>query len=347
MAVQTGSQTEAMRAKRDRYVARGVSIAPIFAVTRPRRPPHRRRRTRVHRLRRRHRRAQPRPHARGGRRRDQRAGRAAGARLLPRRRLRPVSRGVPDPVRARSRRLREEGAPDQLGRRGGRKRGQDRPLPHGPKRRDHLRPRLPRAHAPDDEPHLQARLQARHGAVCARDLPGDGAVPLPRHHVGRRARLARLDVQGDRRSGLGGLRDPRAGAGRGRVHRHAARVHPGTQGAVRDARHPLHRRRGAGRHGPHRHALGHRALRRRPRPDHRRQVARVGHAAGGRDRPLRGDGLGASGRPRLDLRRQPGGLRRRDREPARHLERRVPRAVGAAGRADLGPACAISPRGTT
>src|SRR5436853_4540403 len=32
MAVQQGSQTEALRAKRDRYVARGVSIAPIFAA---------------------------------------------------------------------------------------------------------------------------------------------------------------------------------------------------------------------------------------------------------------------------------------------------------------------------
>ncbi len=33
MAVQQGSQTEALRAKRDRYVARGVSIAPIFAAS--------------------------------------------------------------------------------------------------------------------------------------------------------------------------------------------------------------------------------------------------------------------------------------------------------------------------
>ena len=32
MAVQQGSQTEALRAKRDRYVARGVSLAPIFAA---------------------------------------------------------------------------------------------------------------------------------------------------------------------------------------------------------------------------------------------------------------------------------------------------------------------------
>jgi len=31
MAVQQGSKTEALLEKRDRYVARGVSIAPIFA----------------------------------------------------------------------------------------------------------------------------------------------------------------------------------------------------------------------------------------------------------------------------------------------------------------------------
>ena len=97
---------------------------------------------------------------------------------------------------------------------------------------------------------------------------------------------------------VGRVRHPRAGAGRGRVHGHAARVHPRPQGAVRDARHPLHRRRGAGRHGPHRHALGHRALRRGSRPGDGRQVACLGHAAGRRDRPLRGDGLGAPGRAR-------------------------------------------------
>ncbi|MGH3138801.1 MAG: aminotransferase class III-fold pyridoxal phosphate-dependent enzyme, partial [Gaiellales bacterium] len=32
MAVHTGTSSEALRAKRDRYVARGVSIAPIFAA---------------------------------------------------------------------------------------------------------------------------------------------------------------------------------------------------------------------------------------------------------------------------------------------------------------------------
>ena len=71
----TGTSSEALRAKRDRYVARGVSIAPIFASARPRRPADRRRRARVHRLRRRHRRAQPGPHARRGGRGDQPPGR--------------------------------------------------------------------------------------------------------------------------------------------------------------------------------------------------------------------------------------------------------------------------------
>ena len=32
MAVHTGTSSEALRAKRDRYVARGVAIAPIFAA---------------------------------------------------------------------------------------------------------------------------------------------------------------------------------------------------------------------------------------------------------------------------------------------------------------------------
>ena len=42
-----------------------------------------------------------------------------------------------------------------------------------------------------------------------------------------------LHVQGDGRPAVGRLRDPRAGAGRGRVHGDAARVHPGAQGALR------------------------------------------------------------------------------------------------------------------
>ena len=84
-------------------------------------------------------------------------------------------------------RAREEGAPDQLRRRGGRERGQDRPLPHRPRRGDHVRPRLPRPHAADDDADVEARLQARHGPVRARGLPGAGAVPVPRHHRGGRA----------------------------------------------------------------------------------------------------------------------------------------------------------------
>ena len=103
MAVQQGSQTEALRAKRDRYVARGVSIAPIFAA-----------------------------HAHGAHLTDvdgreyidfaggigvlnlghtpeavvaaiREQAEQLDPRLLPGGRLRPVSRGVPDAVRARAR----------------------------------------------------------------------------------------------------------------------------------------------------------------------------------------------------------------------------------------------------
>ena len=339
-------KTEALLQKRDRYVARGVSIAPIFA-----------------------------DHAHGARLTDAdgreyidfaggigvlnlghtpgrggggdpRPGRAAAARLLPGGRLRPVPRGVPDAVRARARGPREEGAPDQLRRRGGRERDQDRPLPHRPRRGDHVRPRLPRPHAAHDVADVEARLQARHGPVRPRDLPRHRPLSVSRDQLRRRARGARLDVQGDGRPGLGGLRHPRAGAGRGRVHRHAARVHPRPQGALRGPRHPLHRRRGAGRHGPHRDAVGDRALGRRPRPRHRRQVARLGHAARGRHRPLRGDGLGAPGRARLDVRRQPGRLRRGDREPARDLERRVPRPRRSRWASASACACATWPHAT-
>ena len=54
-------------------------------------------------------------------------------------------------------------------------------------------------------------------------------------------RRPRLDVQGDGRSEVGRVHDPRAGAGRGRLPRDAARVSARPQGAVRGARHRLHR----------------------------------------------------------------------------------------------------------
>ena len=330
----TGTHTEALRAKRDRYVARGVSIAPIFAA-------------RAH-----------------GARLTDADGReyidfAGGIGVLnlghtPEAVVEAISEQAEQlihacfPVAAYEPYLEvcrmlcelapgthdKKAAADQLRRRGGRERRQDRPLPHGPPRRDHVRPRLPRPHAADDDAHLEARLQAR---AWARSRP---------RSTGRRRRiptaasttedaLEALDwmFKATVDPAVGGVRDPRAGAGRGRLHGDAARVHPGPEGALRGARHPLHRRRGAGRHGPHRHAVGHRALRRRPRPDHGRQVARLGHAAGRRDRARRGHGLGAPGRPRLDLRRQPGGLRRRRSRASRRSPTRLPGPRGRGRRA--------------
>ncbi len=87
---------------------------------------------------------------------------------------------------------------------------------------------------------------------------------------------------------------------------------------------------------------GDRARGRRPRPHHGRQVAGLGHAARRCDRARRRHGLRAPRRPGLDLRRQPGGVRGRDREPARHRKRRVPGPVGGGRRAH--PGAAARPR---
>ena len=233
MAVQATGRTQELMAKRDAYVARGVSLAPIVA-------------SRAH-----------------GARLIDADGRefidfAGGIGVLnlghtpdavvaaikeqaeallhcvlPGGRLRAVPGGVPAAGRARPGRFRQEGGADQLRRRGRRERRQDRPLPHRARRGDHVRPGLPRPHAADDDPDVEAGLQEGDGPVRPRGLPGAGAVPVPRHlHRGRAGR-AGLHVQGDGRPPGGGLRDPRAGAGRGRVHGDAARVHPGAQGALR------------------------------------------------------------------------------------------------------------------
>ncbi len=96
-----------------------------------------------------------------------------------------------------------------------------------------------------------------------------------------------------------------AGAGRSRRGHPRRRIPPASRRVLQRARDRLHRRRGAGRHGPHgRHVLL-RAFRPRPRPRHHRQGARRRaahrrcHGPGGRHgrRPPR--------RPRLHLRRQP------------------------------------------
>ena len=59
-------------------------------------------------------------------------------------------------------------------------------------------------------------------AVRAGGLPRAGAVPVPRHLLGRLDRRARASLQGRRRPVDRRLRRPRAGAGRGRVRRDAA-----------------------------------------------------------------------------------------------------------------------------
>ena len=114
----------------------------------------------------------------------------------------------------------------------------------------------------------------------------------------------------------------------------------GAQGPVRGARHPLHRRRGAGRHVPHRARGVHRALRRRARPVRVGQVDGRRHADRRRDRPRRPHGRRARRRPRRHVRRQPDLLRRRHRVARRGARPGLPGARPRARR----PTCA---RGST
>ena len=91
-------------------------------------------------------------------------------------------------------------------------------------------------------------------------------------------------------------------------------------GALRQAQHPAHARRDPDRHGENGETLRLRTFGNRPRCHDARQGARGGHA----DRRAACHGQGRPGvhprHPRLDLRRQPAGLRRGDRlarDPAR------------------------------
>ena len=138
----------------------------------------------------------------------------------------------------------------------------------------------------------------------------------------------------------------RARAGRGRVHRHAARLPGAAARALPRARDPLRRRRGAVRRRPHRAGLGDRALRRRAGPARLGQVARRRAAAGRGHRPRRADGRARGRRARRHVRREPGRLRggaggaRRDR--ARRLPTRAPRSSGTHLRARLDEIAAAS-----
>ena len=101
---------------------------------------------------------------------------------------------------------------------------------------------------------------------------------LPRHHRGGGVRArARPPRAGDRvRGPPDDRRDrPRDHPRHRRHHAATARLPRRRPGAVRPARHRLHRRRGDGRLRPDRRVVRRRALRRRARPDHLRQGRRT------------------------------------------------------------------------
>ena len=104
-------------------------------------------------------------------------------------------------------------------------------------------------------------------------------ISLRRQHRRARAAVPRARRSGDRRRG-----DPRARAGRGRLHRDARGLPREAARAVRPPRHPVDRRRGPVRRRPHRAGVGDRALRRAAGPARVRQVAGRRAAAGGRHR---------------------------------------------------------------
>ena len=225
-----------------------------------------RRGQRVPRLRGRDRLPEPGPQPGDDRPRDPRAGRPLPAPVLHGRHVRAVRGGLPPARRPLARRVRDEVDARQLGRRGGRERGQDRARLDRPARGDRVRPRLPRPHEPDHGDDGEARLQAELRAARAGGLPRARAVPVPRRHDRGRARRARAALQAGRRPAVGRVHGARDRAGRGRVHPDAGRVRAGPQGDLREARHPLRRRRGAVRLRPDRDGLGDRAPRRRARP---------------------------------------------------------------------------------
>ena len=127
------------------------------------------------------------------------------------------------------------------------------------------------------------------------ELP-DGVVPR-----GRALRAAR-------RPGRGGGDRRRADPGRGRLRRPAAGLARGAAGAVRPARHPARRRRGAERDRAHGPDVGGRARGRRAGHRGRGQGDRERDAARGDARARGGRDLDA-GDARLDIRRQPGRVR--------------------------------------
>ena len=224
--------------------------------------------------------------------------------------------------------------PRQLRRRGERERRQDRARRHRPAGGHRLRQRVPRPHAADDDHDQQgAPVQGRLRAVRARGVPRACPVPLPRRHDRRRDRGDEEALQVGGRPADRGLRAARARPGRGRLRADAAGLSRAPGRALRRARDPLRRRRGAVRRRADREDVGDRALRgRRARParlgqvDRRRAPARGGHGS------RRADGRRARGRARRHLRRQSAVVRRRDRGAGGRPRARVPRGRDAARR---------------
>ena len=133
--------------------------------------------------------------------------------------------------------------------------------------------------------------------------------------------------------------DHRADPGRGRVRGPARRVPAGAGRVLPRARDRVHRGRDPDRVLPDRRLVRLRARGRGAGHGHHGQGHRRRAAAGRGDRAGRDHGLGARGRPRRDLRRQPGGLRggaRRDRDDGG----RGPRRAGAPDRRDHAAAAA-------
>ena len=251
---QVGARTAALIAERER-VDLGLRrhVAGVRRA-RARRAAGRRRRPRVHRLRRRHRHPQRRPHARGGRRaRSRSRPRSTCTSATPSRSTSRTSRSSSASASSTRAPARTRACSSTPAPRPSRTPSRSRATPPGRQAIVVLRPGVPRPHAADDDADLEGdAVQEGLRPVRARGLPRARPVPVPRHLRRPTPSPASEAVQEpDRPVGRRG-RHLRAGAGRGRLPARARGLPAGAHGVCRGARHPLHRRRGAGRHVPHR-----------------------------------------------------------------------------------------------